>query len=61
MAGNLTVQPAFRDAPHRTVGTLANATAISQRGLFVGNHPNLDQRRLEHIAEAFRSFYRDRS
>jgi CDP-6-deoxy-D-xylo-4-hexulose-3-dehydrase len=61
VAGNLAVQPAFRDAPHRTVGSLANATAISQRGLFVGNHPNLNQPRLEHIAEAFRSFYRDRA
>jgi CDP-6-deoxy-D-xylo-4-hexulose-3-dehydrase len=60
VAGNLAVQPAFRDAPHRTVGTLANATAISQRGLFVGNHPNLDQRRLDHIVEAFRSFYAER-
>lgn len=61
VAGNLTIQPAFRDAPHRTVGSLANATAISQRGLFIGNHPNLDPRRLDHIVEAFRSYFRDRS
>jgi CDP-6-deoxy-D-xylo-4-hexulose-3-dehydrase len=57
VAGNLTVQPAFRDSPHRTVGTLANATAIGQCGLFIGNHPHLDQRRLAHIVEAFRSFF----
>lgn len=61
VAGNLAVQPAFRDAPHRTVGSLANATSISQRGLFIGNHPNLDQRRLEHIAQAFKTFYRERA
>ena len=57
VAGNLTVQPAFRDSPHRTVGTLANATMITQRGLFIGNHPNLDQARLDHIVQAFRDFF----
>jgi CDP-6-deoxy-D-xylo-4-hexulose-3-dehydrase len=60
VAGNVIVQPAFRDAPHRTVGSLANATDISQRGLFIGNHPNLDQDRLDHIVEAFHSFYAER-
>jgi CDP-6-deoxy-D-xylo-4-hexulose-3-dehydrase len=57
VAGNLAIQPAFRDSPHRTVGSLANATSVGQRGLFIGNHPNLDDRRLEHITEAFRSFF----
>jgi CDP-4-dehydro-6-deoxyglucose reductase, E1 len=57
VAGNLTVQPAFRDSPHRTVGSLANATAIGQRGLFIGNHPDLDERRLTHIIDGFRSFF----
>lgn len=57
VAGNLTVQPAFRDSPHRTVGSLANATAIGQTGLFIGNHPDLDDRRLDHIVGAFRSFF----
>jgi CDP-4-dehydro-6-deoxyglucose reductase, E1 len=57
VAGNLAIQPAFRDSPHRTVGSLANATAIGQRGLFIGNHPNLDERRLDHIIDAFRVFF----
>ena len=60
VAGNLAVQPAFRDSPHRTVGSLANATAVGQRGLFIGNHPDLDDRRIEHIVEAFRSFFAGR-
>jgi CDP-4-dehydro-6-deoxyglucose reductase, E1 len=60
VAGNLTVQPAFRDSPHRTVGSLANATAVGQRGLFIGNHPDLDERRLAHIIESFRSFFATR-
>ncbi len=57
VAGNLAVQPAFRDNPHRTVGSLANATQVGERGLFVGNHPNLTQGHLDHIAEGFRSFF----
>jgi CDP-4-dehydro-6-deoxyglucose reductase, E1 len=57
VAGNLLVQPAFRDNPHRTVGTLANATVIGQRGLFIGNHPDLGERRVDHIVGAFRSFF----
>ena len=57
VAGNLAVQPAFRGSPHRTVGSLANATAIGQRGLFIGNHPNLDDRRVDHIVESFGSFF----
>lgn len=58
VAGNLTVHPAFRDSPHRKVGELANATAISERGLFVGIHAALDDHRLDHMIEGFRSFYR---
>jgi CDP-6-deoxy-D-xylo-4-hexulose-3-dehydrase len=57
VAGNLTVQPAFRNSPHRTVGSLSNATLIGQRGLFIGNHPDLDERRLAYIVEGFRSFF----
>ena len=57
MAGNLLVQPAFRDNPHRTVGTLANATAIGQRGIFIGNHPDLGEKRIDHIVDAFHSYF----
>jgi CDP-4-dehydro-6-deoxyglucose reductase, E1 len=60
VAGNLSIQPAFRDSPHRTVGSLANATSISQRGLFIGNHPNLDDRRLGHIVSTFKAFFAGR-
>ena len=57
VAGNLAVQPAFRDNPHRTVGTLRNATRIGERGLFVGNHPSLTTEHLDHIVAGFRSFF----
>jgi CDP-4-dehydro-6-deoxyglucose reductase, E1 len=57
VAGNLVIQPAFRDSEHRTVGSLANATAVGQRGLFIGNHPDMNERRLDHISSTFRSFF----
>jgi CDP-6-deoxy-D-xylo-4-hexulose-3-dehydrase len=57
VAGNLAIQPAFRDNPHRTVGSLANATAIGQKGLFIGNNPGLDDRKIEHIVATFHSFF----
>jgi CDP-6-deoxy-D-xylo-4-hexulose-3-dehydrase len=57
VAGNLAVQPAFRDNPHRTVGSLTNATRIGERGLFIGNHPNLTQGQLDHIVRSFREFF----
>lgn len=57
VAGNLAVQPAFRDNPHRTVGTLANATRIGERGLFIGNHPNMTEPHLDHISASFHRFF----
>jgi CDP-6-deoxy-D-xylo-4-hexulose-3-dehydrase len=57
VAGNLAVQPAFRDNPHRTVGSLANATQVGERGLFIGNHPNLTRGHLVHIVTAFMDFF----
>lgn len=57
VAGNLALQPAFKDAPHRVVGDLDNATRVGERGLFIGNHPSLTEGQLEHIVRAFRDFY----
>ena len=57
VAGNLALQPAFRDNPHRVVGTLENATSIGERGLFIGNHPSLTPAHLDHIVSAFRDFF----
>ncbi|MFY9264171.1 MAG: aminotransferase class I/II-fold pyridoxal phosphate-dependent enzyme [Solirubrobacterales bacterium] len=57
VAGNLAVQPAFRDNPHRVVGDLATATSIGERGLFIGNHPNLTADHLRHIVTAFDDFF----
>lgn len=57
VAGNLAVQPAFRDNPHRTVGSLRGATQVGERGLFIGNHPNLTEGHLRHIVRSFHDFF----
>jgi CDP-4-dehydro-6-deoxyglucose reductase, E1 len=57
VAGNLTVQPAFRDTTHRVVGSLATSTAVGQRAVLIGNHPDLGERRIAHIVDAFRAFF----
>jgi hypothetical protein len=36
---------------------LANATSIGRRAVLIGNHPDLGERRIEHIVQSFRSFY----
>jgi CDP-6-deoxy-D-xylo-4-hexulose-3-dehydrase len=59
VAGNLALQPAFRDNPHRVVGSLENATRVGECGLFIGNHPNLTEGQLDHIVKAFRDFFDD--
>lgn len=57
VAGNLALQPAFRENPHRIVGDLAVASSIGERGLFIGNHPSLTAAQLEHIVAAFDDFF----
>jgi CDP-4-dehydro-6-deoxyglucose reductase, E1 len=57
VAGNLAEQPAFRDRAHRRASDLETATSLGRRGLFVGNHPGLDDRRVDALAEAIRSFF----
>ena len=57
VAGNLARQPAFAGSPHRRVGELEAASRVGDRGLFVGNHPNLTEAHLDHIADSFREFF----
>ncbi|MDD5627452.1 MAG: lipopolysaccharide biosynthesis protein RfbH [Elusimicrobia bacterium] len=59
-AGNLLRHPAFLDIPHRVCGGLANTDRITESTFFVGVYPGLDAPRLEHMAEAFRSFLQKR-
>jgi CDP-6-deoxy-D-xylo-4-hexulose-3-dehydrase len=53
--GNLLRQPAYADAPIRTVGTLPNADVITGSVLWVGCYPGLDEAQLAFIARTIRA------
>lgn len=55
--GNALRQPAYRDIPHRVVGTLANTDRIMEDGLFLGVYPGIDEVRLRHVADTLHAFF----
>lgn len=56
-AGNLLRHPAYREVPHRVVGDLSNADAITERTFFVGVYPGIDATRRDYILSTFDAFF----
>jgi CDP-6-deoxy-D-xylo-4-hexulose-3-dehydrase len=56
-AGNITRQPAYRDAPHRVVGELTNADLVMRGTFFVGVYPGLDEPRINYMLEVLAEFF----
>ena len=54
-AGNLTRQPAYRNAKFRVVGDLANADVIMNRVFWLGTYPGLDASQMRHVARSIAS------
>jgi len=57
MGGNLLRQPAYKDVPHRVVGSLDGANEIHERGLWVGCWPGLSEKHLAYTVKVIRAFY----
>lgn len=55
-AGNLLRHPAYRSVPHRVVGDLANADAITERTFFVGVFPGIDDAQRAYVLDTFDEF-----
>lgn len=55
-AGNLLRHPAYRDVPHRVVGDLTNADAITERTFFVGVFPGIDDAQRAYMLDTFDEF-----
>jgi len=56
-AGDIRQQPAYRDMPHRTVGTLPNSAQVLRSSFFVGVYPGLDRARIDYVLETFGAFF----
>ncbi len=59
-AGNILRQPAYRDIPHRVVGTLKNTDVAMENSFFVGVYPGLDSSDALYIAETIKKFLKSK-
>ena len=55
--GNLTKQPAFRNAEYRVEGTLFNADVITEHTFWIGVHPAMTDEMIAYILERFENFF----
>lgn len=55
--GNLTKQPAYRDARYKISGDLENTDLVMNNLFWIGVYPGIDKRRLQYICSRFRSFF----
>jgi CDP-6-deoxy-D-xylo-4-hexulose-3-dehydrase len=55
-AGNLLRHPAYRNVPHRVVGELTNADAITERTFFVGVFPGIGDAQRTYMLDTFDEF-----
>ena len=55
-AGNILRQPAFRNVPHRLVGSLANADKIMRDTFVIGCHHGLTDAMVDYISNIFADF-----
>lgn len=49
--GNLVRQPAYRDVPHRVVGSLANADFVMDRAFWIGVYPGLTPVMIDYVID----------
>ena len=50
-AGNLTKQPAYKNADYRVHGELKNTDQVMKSLFWIGVHPALDQQRISYMLE----------
>ncbi|MFE9427177.1 lipopolysaccharide biosynthesis protein RfbH [Kitasatospora sp. NPDC006697] len=60
-AGNLTRHPAYLNAPHRVVGTLANSDLVTEHTFWIGVYPGLTSEMLDYVIASIKEFTEARS
>lgn len=58
LAGNITLQPAYRDVRFRKVGKLEGARNIARNSFFIGLYPGVGEAELRYVGEVIREFFR---
>lgn len=56
-AGNVILQPAFRDVAHRVSGSLATTTRVMNDTFWIGVYPGLTEEMREYVAASFEEFF----
>jgi len=56
-AGNLLLQPAFRNIKHRVVGELTNTNTIMKQTFWIGVYPGIKQPMIEYMLDKFAEFF----
>jgi CDP-6-deoxy-D-xylo-4-hexulose-3-dehydrase len=50
-AGNLTRQPAYKDAPYRISGTLTNTDTVMNQTFWLGTYPGITEPMMDFVAD----------
>jgi CDP-6-deoxy-D-xylo-4-hexulose-3-dehydrase len=58
-AGNITRQPAYRDAKYRIQGTLENSDRVMRDTFFIGVYPGIDEEQMEYVINTLNAFFRN--
>lgn len=60
ICGNIALQPALKDWPHRVVGDLRNGTRVMTNAFSFGNHQAIGEQARSYVTDRIGAFMRDR-
>jgi CDP-6-deoxy-D-xylo-4-hexulose-3-dehydrase len=58
MGGNLAIQPAYRNENIKISGNLKNTNLILNNAFFIGCHPYISDKQIEHVIKVFEDFFK---
>ena len=58
MGGNLAIQPAYRNENIKIFGDLKNTNYILNNAYFIGCHPYISEKGIEHVIKTFENFFK---
>jgi CDP-6-deoxy-D-xylo-4-hexulose-3-dehydrase len=58
-AGNITMQPYFKNINHRVCSDLTSTNLVMNNGFWIGLYPGLGKKHLDYVAETFSKFFKE--